>query len=272
MPSSGSEGAGHGGEVGAASSLDGVRPLPASERTASELHSEKRPLLLVEDDDRLRTFLRDNLAADGFGVIEARGVREALARAHVHPPALALLDLALGEEDGLAFLDAVRCGDGAARRIDPELPVIVVSGRGSPPERLRGLVRGADDYVVKPFAYEELVARIQAVLRRCEGRRRQGLIAYGELCIDPERRRVTLAGAEVRLTVKEYALLVTLARDPERVFTKEELLRDVWGFRSPGRTRTLDAHACRLRAKLAASPRRWIASVRGVGYRLAEPC
>ncbi|SEH15408.1 DNA-binding response regulator, OmpR family, contains REC and winged-helix (wHTH) domain [Thermoleophilum album] len=243
-----------------------------SDRLGSAARGEGSKILIVEDDERLRTYLRDNLAADGYAVVEARGVREALARAEIHHPDLVLLDLVLGDEDGLRLLDAVRGAEAAAQGIDPGLPIVVVSGRGSEPERVRGLNRGADDYLTKPFGYQELLARVRAVLRRSVERPREGLIAYRELRIDPVRRAVTLAGRPVALTAKEFALLTALAREPERVFTKEELLRDVWGFRSPGRTRTLDAHACRLRAKLSGSPRRWVSNVRGIGYRLVERC
>jgi DNA-binding response OmpR family regulator len=149
--------------------------------------------------------------------------------------------------------------------------VILLTGRGSEADRVRGFARGADDYVVKPFHYPELVARISAVLRRASGRRDQGVLLVGELRIDPVSREVTLDGARMELSAKEFALLRTLAAEPTRVFTKEELLRDVWGFQLMGSTRTLDSHASRLRRKLMPSGRRWIVNVWGVGYRLTDP-
>ncbi|MGH3995246.1 MAG: winged helix-turn-helix domain-containing protein, partial [Pseudonocardiaceae bacterium] len=108
------------------------------------------------------------------------------------------------------------------------------------------------------------------VLRRTEGRRAQGVLRAGELTLDPVTRAVRLAGRRIELSAKEFALLHALAEDPMRVYGKQELLRDVWGYLAAGRTRTLDAHACRLRKKLSPSARRWVVNVRGVGYKLTE--
>jgi DNA-binding response OmpR family regulator len=137
-------------------------------------------------------------------------------------------------------------------------------------DRVRGLARGADDYVAKPFSYPELVARIRAVLRRADGRRERGAIRVGELAIDPLSRTATLGADPLQLSNKEFSLLQKLASDPTRVFLKQDLLREVWGFTLPVATRTLDAHACRLRRKLSASSRPFVLTVRGVGYRLTE--
>jgi len=164
----------------------------------------------------------------------------------------------------------VRSSDGLASRIDPDLPVIVLTGRAGETDRVRGFARGADDYVVKPFLYAELLGRIRAVLRRTKGRPQRGVMRVGELTVDPVTRAVRLGGEPVRLAAKEFALLQALAEEPTRVFSKHELLRDVWGFLSMGQTRTLDAHACRLRKKLAGSSREWVVNVRGVGYKLTE--
>jgi DNA-binding response OmpR family regulator len=144
----------------------------------------------------------------------------------------------------------------------------MVSARGDPVDRVRGFARGCDDYVVKPFVYDELLARMRAVLRRSNGPRHPRLTVR-DLEIDLASRVVTLAGETVQLSAKEYELLVALAEDPERVFKKEELLRNVWGFRSLGRTRTLDSHASRLRRKLNRSGgTAYVLNVWGVGYRL----
>jgi DNA-binding response OmpR family regulator len=152
-----------------------------------------------------------------------------------------------------------------------DVPVIIVSSRGDPVDRVRGFARGADDYVVRPFVYEELVARMRAVLRRASGPRRPR-ISVRELEIDLSSRTVRVGGEPTQLSAKEYDLLVALAEEPERVFKKEELLRDVWGFRSLGRTRTLDSHASRLRRKLnAAGEAEYVLNVWGVGYRLVDP-
>ena len=134
--------------------------------------------------------------------------------------------------------------------MDPALPMLVLSGRGAELDRVRGFDRGADDYVVKPFSYPELRRRIEALLRRSGERGPAGRLRVGELEIDPVSRDVRVRGRRAELSQKEFALLRALAAEPTRVFTKEELLRDVWGYRTMGRTRTLDSHACRLRRKL----------------------
>jgi DNA-binding response OmpR family regulator len=135
---------------------------------------------------------------------------------------------------------------------------------------VRGFERGVDDYVSKPFAYSELRLRIAAVLRRSRVRVRLGLLRVGELEVDPAARSTTLRGRRLELAAKEFALLRTLASAPTRVFTKEELLRDVWGYRAQGHTRTLDSHACRLRQKLRVQGDQFILNVWGVGYRLVD--
>jgi DNA-binding response OmpR family regulator len=121
---------------------------------------------------------------------------------------------------------------------------------------------------VKPFFYAELLGRVRAVLRRSDGRPAMGALRVGELALDPATRLVKVGDRPVQLSAKEFALLHALARQPTRVYSKAELLRDVWGYLSPGQTRTVDAHACRLRKKLGGP--RWIVSVRGVGYRLVD--
>ena len=227
-------------------------------------------IVVVEDDPATAEFLLDNLRADGFHAAAASGVGEALRAIEVRQPDLVLLDLMLGDGSGLELLDRLRAADGLASRIDPDLPVIVLSGRGAETDRVRGFARGCDDYVAKPFSYPELHARIRALLRRSSDRSRKGTLRVGPLVIDPGGRRVSLDGEPVHLSAKEFALLHALAVQPTTVFAKERLLRDVWGYRSLGNTRTLDAHACRLRKKLRAAPRPFVLNVRGVGYRLTE--
>jgi DNA-binding response OmpR family regulator len=231
---------------------------------------DPRSLLLLEDDEATAGFLADNLRADGFRVVTAIGAREGWSALELRQPDLLLLDLGLPDGSGLELLDRLRAADGLVSRVDPNLPVIVVSGRTSELDRVRGLARGADDYVGKPFSYPELVARIRAVLQRADGRSERGALRVGELAIDPLTRSVSLAGEPVQLSAKEFSLLHMLATEPTRVFLKAHLLRDVWGYRVPGATRTLDAHACRLRRKLSGSARPFVITVRGVGYRLTE--
>jgi DNA-binding response OmpR family regulator len=233
------------------------------------MESNLQSVLVVEDDERTAAFVADNLRADGFRVAVASAAGEAVRAIEVRAPDVVLLDLALeGGSSGLDVLDRVRGADGIGTRIDPALPIIVLTGRATETDRVRGFARGADDYLVKPFFYAELLARVRAVLRRADGRPAQGALRVGELSLDPTTRMVRVGKRPVELSAKEFALLHALARHPTRVFSKAELLRDVWGYLSMGATRTVDAHACRLRKKLGG--RRWVVSVRGVGYRLVE--
>jgi DNA-binding response OmpR family regulator len=227
-------------------------------------------LLVVEDDIAVRMFLTDNLAADGYEVIPAATARDGLLALERRRPDLVLLDIGLPDASGLDLLRRLRGADGLQRRVDPQTPVIMLSGRATEQDRVRGLERGADDYLPKPFAYPELRLRIAAVLRRLDAKPRVGRLRVGELDIDPVSREVRVRGRRVELSQKEFALLHALAGQPTRVWTKEELLRDVWGFRSMGRTRTLDSHACRLRRKLEVAGDRFVVNVWGVGYRLVD--
>jgi DNA-binding response OmpR family regulator len=250
-----------------------ISPTPGARFSLAVLSwdvDDQRLILVVEDDEATRKFLLDNLAADGFRVAGASSAGEGLRAIEVRQPNLVVLDLALEDSSGLDLLDRLRAADGLASRLDPDLPVIVLTGRAGEADRVRSFARGADDHVLKPFLYAELLGRVRAVLRRAEGRRRQGLLRVGELTVDPSTRAVRLAGRRVELAAKEFALLHALAEQPTRVYGKNELLRDVWGYQSLGRTRTLDAHACRLRKKLRPSSRQWVVNVRGVGYKLTE--
>ncbi len=203
-------------------------------------------LLLAEPEPDTRGFLERHLIDDGFEVVDEQ------AR-----PDLVLLG-------DTAWLDDYRARHG-------NVPVIVL---GSPEsdavDRVRAFERGCDDFLARPFDYEELLARIRAVLRRSSPPERETLRA-GPITADLATRRVTVGGVPIPLAGKEYELLLELMSDPERVFTKEQLLRDVWGFRSLGRTRTLDSHASRLRRKLAAPGHGlFVLNVWGVGYRLLD--
>jgi DNA-binding response OmpR family regulator len=242
------------------------------------MRSEAARILLVEDDPVVRAFLADNLLADGYEPLVAETARDALRLLEYKQPDLAVVDLNLPDGSGLELIRTVRSADGIASRLDPSLPVVIVSGRTGELDRVRGFERGADDFVGKPFSYGELRLRIAAVLRRAHERRHSGRLRVGALVVDPSAREARLRGIVVELAAKEFALLRTLAASPTHVFTKEQLLRDVWGFRSLGSTRTLDSHACRLRRKLARDGDRFVVNVWGIGYRLVdgpgveEPC
>lgn len=224
-------------------------------------------LLVVEDDPATAAFLLENLEADGFEAATASGVDEAMRAVEVRGPDLVVLDVMLEDGSGLTMLDRIRDSDARGSRVDPAVPVLVLSGRTGELDRLRGFARGADDYLVKPFSYPELVARIRALLRRSRGRPRAGVLRVGQLLVDPVRRTVQLGDQTISLAGKEFAMLHALATEPTRVVPKGELLRDIWGYRALAPTRTVDAHASRLRKKLGPG---YILNVRGVGYRLLE--
>jgi DNA-binding response OmpR family regulator len=227
-------------------------------------------ILLVEDDPVVRTFLADNLTADGYEMLVAETFKDALRLLEYSHPDLAVIDIRLPDGSGLDLIRRVREADGIVSRLDPALPLVILSGCASELDRMRGFERGADDYVAKPFAYGELRLRIAAVLRRTRVRAQRGPLRVGELEVDPAGREARLSGRRVELAAKEFALLIALASQPTRVFTKDELLRDVWGYRSMGATRTLDSHACRLRQKLSRGGDRFVINVWGVGYRLVD--
>jgi DNA-binding response OmpR family regulator len=235
--------------------------LPSAEPEAT--------VVVCEDDPPTLDLLCDHLHADRFEALAAPSAADALRLCHYNDPDLLLLDIRLPDASGLDVLREIRASAGPTGRFDHVLPVIVLSGRSTDVDRVRGFSEGADDYVVKPFHYQEVAARIRAVLRRRDARR-EGPRRIGDLFIDPSRRKVRVADREVALANKEFTLLRALAADPHRVFTKEELLRDVWGFRSMGRTRTLDSHASRLRRKLDPEAGRYVVNCWGVGYRLLD--
>jgi DNA-binding response OmpR family regulator len=227
-------------------------------------------LLLAEPEPETRGFLQRHLADDGFDVVPASAGREALELAETAHPDLVLLGTPLPDGSALEVCRRLREGE-PGRSWNRDVPVILL-GRDDADavDRVRAFQRGVDDYIPRPFVYDELLARIRAVLRRVSPPPRER-IDVGEIVVDRGTRRVTVRGEPVPLAGKEYELLLKLASDPARVFPKEQLLREVWGFRSLGRTRTLDSHASRLRRKLGrggAGP--YVLNVWGVGYRLLD--
>ena len=228
-------------------------------------------ILVVEDDRATRTFLADNLTADGYELLVADTAAAGLRLLETKFPDLALVDLGLPDASGFELLRRVRESDGVASRVDPATPLVLLTGRDGELDRVRGFECGADDYICKPFSYPELRGRVRALLRRARQRRGTGgRVRVGDLELDAAARTARLRGAPVALSQKEFALLRMLASEPVRVFTKDELLRQVWGFRHMGTTRTLDSHACRLRRKLGVHGDRFVVNVWGVGYRLVD--
>ena len=227
-------------------------------------------VLIVEDHTITRRFLADNLAVDGFEPIEAGTAAEGRRLIAERQPELAVIDLGLPDRDGLELLREVRSSARQGGGLDSQLPVLILSGRGSELDRIRGFERGTDDYLVKPFSYGELRGRLDALLRRACARPRLGRMRVGALELDPMSREAWVDGKVVHLTNKEFALALRMATEPTRVFTRAELLSEVWGFQSAGATRTLDSHASRLRRKLSLGTRRFVVNVWGVGYRLLD--
>jgi DNA-binding response OmpR family regulator len=226
-------------------------------------------VVVCDDDDVTRKILCRNLSDDRFTPLPAASADEALRLCRYDAPDALLLDLCLPDASGLDVLREIRAADGPAPLFDAALPIVVVSGRGAEEERVRGLAEGADDYLPKPFSYAELLLRLRRLLTTRTATR-SGPIRIGELTIDLATRSVDVAGRQVSLANKEFELLRALSKEPQRVFTKAELLHDVWGFRAVGRTRTLDSHASRLRRKLDPERGRFVVNCWGVGYRLVE--
>lgn len=228
-------------------------------------------LALAENELETREYLERQLSSDGFEVLAAASGREVLELAEKAGPDLVLVDSALPDGSGLEVCRRLRDGE-PGRSWDRLVPLIMLGDdRADAFDRVRALERGCDDFVPRPFFYDELRARIRAVLRRSLPVVPDRLEA-GKLVVDRRTRGVTVGGEAVSLAGREYELLVKLATEPARVFTKEELLRDVWGFRSIGRTRTIDSHASRLRRKLnsAHGDGDYVVNVWGVGYKLVE--
>jgi len=247
------------GALGVASGLSVVEMLPTVDKLAT--------IVICEDDPITRDLLCVNFEADRFEPLAAGTAEEALRHCRYGSPDVLLIDIGLPDASGLDVIREIRAAIGPAPPFDPGLPIIVLSGRGGDGDRVRGLREGADDYVVKPLFYDELLERIRKLLDRRSGVRR-GPTRVGLLTIDPATREVRVGDREVELANKEFELLKALASEPQRVFTKDELLRDIWGFETPGRTRTLDSHASRLRRKLDPERGMYVINCWGVGYRL----
>ena len=224
-------------------------------------------ILTIEDEQHLRDLLRGYLEREGYTVLAAEDGVTGLELARLHRPDLVVLDLMLPGLDGLEVCRRLRTFSDAY--------VLMLTARSEEIDRIIGLEVGADDYLTKPFSPRELVARVRAMLRRP----RQGSAAvaeepphqFGALRIDHVRHEVTLSGAPVALTPLEYNLLATLATHPGRVFTRAQLLEQVWGDNYFGDDHVVDVHIANLRKKLDADATQYVETVRGVGYRFAAP-
>ena len=219
---------------------------------------------MVEDEDALATLLDYNLIKEGFRVERAADGEEALLRVAEEPPDLVILDWMLPKVSGVEVCRQLRAGVETRRT-----PVLMLTARGEDSDKVRGLETGADDYVVKPFAMSELVARIRALLRRTRPELMDERLEYADLVLDRARHRVTRGGSDIHLGPTEYRLLDFFMQRPGRVFSRERLLDAVWGANTYVEVRTVDVHVGRLRKALrVADAPDLIRTVRSAGYAL----
>jgi DNA-binding response OmpR family regulator len=231
---------------------------------ASIEETRTRNIVIVEDDEDIAESIRYNLEREGFRVRVAATGEDALNLILDRPPSLILLDLNLPHMSGFEMCRRLRAEAPTAR-----VPILILTARTDEADKVLGLNIGADDYITKPFGMRELVARVNAVLRRADGlETERPIYDNGELTIDQATFSVRFKGREVRLTRKEFALLSELARNQGRVMTRETLLDRVWSLSYYGDSRTLDVHIRRLRQKLGDSS--LIETVTGIGYRLLD--
>jgi len=231
---------------------------------------EKIAILVVDDEDRIRRLLTMYLTREGYEVDEAVDGAEALEKAYETDYHCILLDQMMPEKDGLEVLEDLREKKNMT-------PVIMLTAKGEESDRVTGFELGADDYIVKPFSPREVVLRVKAMLRRSvtfpgvtSGSTSKDLVVFPQLTIDHDAHRVTAEGQEVNLTPKEYELLYFLAKSPDKVFDREQLLKEVWHYEFFGDLRTVDTHVKRLREKLSRvseSSAKMIVTVWGVGYK-----
>lgn len=222
-------------------------------------------LLVVEDDARVADFLTRGLRAEGYRVQTLKSGEEALALARQEPPGLILLDVMLPGISGIEVCQQLR-----AARI--ATPVLMLTAMGTVQDRVAGLRCGADDYLTKPFAFEELLARIEALLRRPPAMvERSAVLSVGPISFDRERMIVTRDGEPVAMTARELALLELLMSSPGRLFSRERILANVWGVDEDPLTNVVDVYIRRLRAKLDVDGPSMISTVRGLGYRFEAP-
>jgi DNA-binding response OmpR family regulator len=218
-------------------------------------------ILVVEDERALAGFIEQSLHADGYPVTVRHDGPSGEAAALTGDYALVLLDLTLPGKDGLEVL-------GAIRALMPELPVIVLTARAAIEQRVKGLDRGANDYVTKPFSFEELLARVRAQLRS-PSQRESSVLDVAGIRMDLRTRRVERNGHEVKLTAREFEVLAYLMRHPDQVLSREQILNAVWGFDFDPGTKVLEVYIGYLRRKLGGNDP--IETVRNVGYRLLVP-
>ena len=226
-----------------------------------------RTILVVDDEPTLRETVAEALDADGFNVVTAADGREALARFREHRPDLLVLDLMLPELSGIEVCRIIRQESG--------VPILMLTAKSSELDKVVGLELGADDYVTKPFSLRELTARIRALLRRTDQPSAEGpaAVSLGELTIDLAGHQILRDGTPVPVKPRVFELLAFLLRHPGQVFSREQLLEQVWGYDFAGETRTVDVHVHWLRSAIEPDPASpaFVHTVRGVGYVLRRP-
>ena len=220
-------------------------------------------ILIVEDEAEIADYLRRGLVFEGFAVEVADDGRAALLAARERPPDLVVLDLMLPGLDGMEVAQRLRAGS--------SIPIIMLTARDSVADRVAGLERGADDYLVKPFAFEELLARIRVQLRRHQAQSTGEQLRFGPLSLDPAAHEVRLSSQRVNFTAKEFELLELFMRHPRQVLTRDLLYERIWGYDFGGESNVIEVYVRALRQKLeAAGAPRFIHTIRGVGYVFRE--
>jgi two-component system response regulator MprA len=220
-------------------------------------------ILVVDDDGAITTALQRALSFEGYAVETAHDGEEGLRKARDAAPDLVILDLLMPGLDGFEVCRRLRAAD--------DTPILILTARDEVADRVRGLDLGADDYLVKPFASDELLARVRALLRRREPKERSAVLRFADLTVDAGARSVRRGPREIPLSAKEFDLLAYLARHPRQVLTREQLLDAVWGYQFDGESNVLDVYVGYVRQKLEANGEaRLIHTIRGVGYVLRE--
>jgi two-component system OmpR family response regulator len=228
------------------------------------LAGETMRLLLVEDDPKIASFIIKGMKAEGYAVDHAPDGQEGLHMAVTEPYDTAIIDVMLPKLDGLSLIERMR-------KEKVNTPVIILSAKGSVDDRVKGLQMGGDDYLTKPFAFSELLARVQALMRRSSGLSEPTRLTYGDLSMNLLTREVTRGGQKIELQRLEFALLEYLMRNAGRVVSKTMIMEHVWDYNFDPQTNVVESRVCRLRDKIDRGfEKKLIQTVRGVGYALKE--
>jgi two-component system, OmpR family, response regulator MprA len=232
---------------------------PRGERAVPNTQTVRPRVLIVDDEPHIVEFLQMGFDYEGFDVVVAKNGTEALAKAAAHPPDIVILDVML---PGINGLDVAR----RLRKLD-DVAIIMLTARDAVDERVAGLDTGADDYVTKPFAFKELMARVRAVMRR-HGKSLERVLTFQDVSLDRETRIVTRGERAVELTPREFELLELFLTHPRQVLTRDAILSRIWGYDFEGDDNVIEVFVRHLREKLDDNPPRLIQTVRGVGYAL----